>query len=212
MMQVISLNIGKSIEVEWKSKLIKTTIYKYPVLGKRKVNFLSIDGDNQTDLVNHGGLDKAVYSYSSEYYEVWKQYIQRDNWNFGLFGENLTTKGLLDNEVKIGNIYKIGTTFLQAIQPRFPCKKLNVRFKMNNMVKLFNELKMNGIYFRVIKEGEIQSGDMIELVSESDYKITILDVVECRATKGNNQEKLNQILKIPFLPQELKNEFEGYLK
>jgi MOSC domain-containing protein YiiM len=128
MMFIISLNIGKSIEVEWENKLIKTSIYKYPVYDKRKVNFLSIDGDNQTDLVNHGGLDKAVYSYSSEYYDVWKKNIQRDNWDFGLFGENLTTKGLLDNEVKIGNIYKIGTTVLQAVQPLFPCNKLNARF------------------------------------------------------------------------------------
>jgi MOSC domain-containing protein YiiM len=83
---------------------------------------------------------------------------------------------------------------------------------MNNMVKLFSELKMNGIYFRVIEEGEIQSDDMIELVAESDYKITILDIVECRATNGKDKEKLNQILKIAFLPHELKNEFECYLR
>lgn len=211
-MLVISLNIGNSIEIEWKNNLIKTSIYKYPVLGKRKVNFLSIEGDNQSDLINHGGLDKAVYSYSMEYYEVWKKNINFDFNDFGLFGENLTTKGLLDSEVKIGNIYKIGTTALQAIQPRFPCYKLNIRFGRDDMKNKFREMKMNGIYFKVIDEGEIETGDIIELIQESEFDVSVLDVVECRASKGKEQHKLNQILEIPFFPQDLKDEFTEWLK
>ncbi len=210
-MQLISLNIGKSIDVEWENKIISTSIYKSPVSGRRKVSAYSIDGDNQSDLKHHGGLDKAVYSYSIEYYEIWKNQIKRNDWDYGLFGENLTTQGLLDNEVKIGNIYKIGTAVLQAKQPRFPCYKLNIRFKMTDMAKKFGELKMNGIYFSVLEDGEIQSGDKIELIQESDYSITVSDVVECRATKGENQEKLNEMLKIPYLPQNLKDEFGAYL-
>jgi MOSC domain-containing protein YiiM len=211
-MTIISLNIGCSKEIEWKGKIFQTSIYKNPVNGKRKVTFNSIEGDNQSDLINHGGTNKAIYAYSLEYYEVWKDYIDIELNEFGLFGENLTTKGLLDSEVKIGNIYKVGTTFLQVIQPRFPCFKLNMRFNNDTMLKQFNALKMNGIYFRVIEEGELEAGDEFELIQESKFSITVLDVVECRASKGENQDKLKEILELPFIPDDLKDEFMVWLK
>jgi len=209
-MEIISLNVGVPEEVVRDGQKFLTSINKTPVFDKRKVSFMNVEGDIQSDLKVHGGRDKAVYSYSTEYYEEWKKIIQRNFWYYGLFGENLTTKGLLDKDVRIGNIYKIGSVILQAVQPRFPCYKLNYKFGLPNMAELFKDKRMNGIYFRVIEEGEMRVYDKIELLKESDYNVTILEVVECRATKGRNKEKLEEILKIPYLPVSLRMDFERF--
>ncbi|MDQ3193594.1 MAG: MOSC domain-containing protein, partial [Bacteroidota bacterium] len=125
---MISLNTGTPRHINWKGKILTTSIFKFPVAHRCKVSFLNIEGDEQADLRVHGGVDKAVYSYDAEYYDYWKQQITRKDWSPGLFGENLTTQGLTDDKVRIGNIYKIGTAKLRAVQPRFPCLKLNAKF------------------------------------------------------------------------------------
>lgn len=178
---IISLNIGKPLQIEWEGNTYTTSIFKSPINDRRKVTFQNIEGDEQSDLKNHGGRDKAVYSYSIEYYDFWKKIIQRDNWKYGIFGENLTTRGILDDEVKVGNIYRVGTAHLQAIQPRFPCFKLNIRFGMKNIAELFKLHKKHGIYYRVVKEGYIRAGDEFILIEESPGSVTIQDMVESRA-------------------------------
>ncbi|MDQ3021841.1 MAG: MOSC domain-containing protein [Bacteroidota bacterium] len=211
-MKVLSLNIGTPKEIEWLGKKITTSIFKKPVLGKHKVKFLTIEGDKQSDKKHHGGFDKAVYSYSIEYYDYWKKIIGREDWDPGLFGENLTTQNLKDDDAKIGNIYKIGTAMIMPVQPRFPCQTLCARFGMKEMIDKFYNSKRNGTYFRVIEEGYIEQGDEIDLIEESKYNVTIKDVVECKVTKGEDQTKLNQILEVPFIPNALKESFRMYLK
>jgi MOSC domain-containing protein YiiM len=211
-MKVISLNIGKAKTVKWKNATTKTAFWKTPVNEALQVSALTIVGDEQADPRFHGGENKALYAYDISHYEHWKKVLLRDDWQHGMFGENLSTEGLLDNEVKIGNIYQIGTAKLQVTQPRFPCMKLNMRFNDPFMVKLFTQQKRNGIYFKVVEEGTIQAGDTIKLIETSVYNISIADVVECYNNRGQNQQRVKEILAISYLPKMLKKDFEEFIE
>ncbi len=210
-MKILSVNTGSPREVIWNEQSYTTSIFKSPVTEPCQVSFYNIEGDQQSDLKNHGGRDKAVYAYPIQYYQHWKKLLTRSEWETGLFGENLTTDGLLDEEIRVGDIYQIGSVKLLAIQPRFPCYKLNIRFGMPDMVKRFFAEKMYGTYFRVVEEGELQATDPIALVERSPYPITIQDVVECYSSKEPNQETLQTILSVPFLPERLKTHFQNLL-
>jgi MOSC domain-containing protein YiiM len=209
-MKVVSLNTGKPQEIEWQGKVVRTSIFKSPVAGKRKVSFLNIEGDEQSDLRVHGGANKAVYAYDLSHYGHWKTILQRKEWNPGLFGENLTTEGLPDEMVCIGDVYRIGTAALQVVQPRFPCTKLNVRFGLSDMMEKFVAQKRNGIYFRVLEEGEIAGGDEITLIEPSPYRITVQDYVNNYYSKGSDRTVLQILLSIPFLPEGQRKAFEGF--
>jgi MOSC domain-containing protein YiiM len=209
-MKLISLNVGKPRDIEWNGKTIRTSIFKHPVDDKRHVFLQNIEGDEQADLRVHGGLNKAIYAYDVSHYEQWKKLLLRDDWRWGLFGENLTTEGLVDEEVCIGDVYEIGTAKLQVVQPRFPCMKLNVRFDRTDMIDLFMEQRRNGIYFKVVEEGFIQAGDEIKRIEASSYAVTIADYVHCYYEKGKPQHIRNTILSIPFLPESQRRVFEGF--
>jgi len=210
-MKLISLNVGRPQEKEWNGRLFITSIFKGPVSGKRKVSFLNIEGDEQADLRVHGGVNKAVYAYDLSHYEHWKKVLDRSELPYGLFGENLTTEGLLDTEAKIGDVYQIGTAKLQAVQPRFPCTKLNIRFSLPDMMEQFMEQKRNGIYFKVIEEGAIEAGDEIRLIEASPYHVTVQAYVDNYYTRGSDRSVLNTILSIPFLPEGQRRAFETFL-
>jgi MOSC domain-containing protein YiiM len=210
-MKIVSLNIGRPQEKQWIGKIVLTSIFKKSVPDRRKVSFTNIEGDEQADLRVHGGINKAVYAYDISHYKHWKNILQRNDWNYGLFGENLTTEGLRDDEVRIGNIYKIGTAKLQAIQPRFPCIKINIRFGLPDMIERFINEKKNGIYFKVIEEGDVQENDSIHLIEESLHKATIQDFVECYYSKGADKAILKEILAIPYLPERKRHAFEIFL-
>lgn len=210
-MNVISLNVGKPQDQEWNGKTIRTSIFKVPVSERRKVCFLGIEGDEQSDLRVHGGINKAVYAYDLSHYSHWKNIIHRESWNNGLFGENLTTKGLLDEKVRIGDVYQVGSAIVQVVQPRFPCTKLNIRFNLPDMMEKFIEQKRNGIYFKVLEEGFVQAGDNINLIEQSPYAVTVQAYVDCYYAKGSNRAVLNTILSIPFLPENQRKAFESFL-
>jgi MOSC domain-containing protein YiiM len=210
-MQLISLNVGTPQEKLWMEKPVLTSIFKKPVTNQRKVSFLNIEGDEQSDLRVHGGVDKAVYAYDVSHYDHWKTVLPREDWSFGLFGENLTTSGLPDDEVRIGNIYQAGTAKLQVIQPRFPCVKINIRFGLPDMIERFMEQKRSGIYFRVVEEGAIQVNNAISLVETSPYPVTVQDYTDCYYSKGANREVLHTLLSIPYLPRRQRLAFESFL-
>jgi MOSC domain-containing protein YiiM len=159
----------------------------------------------------HGGINKAVYAYDVSHYKHWKNILQRDEWNYGLFGENLTTEGLRDDEVRIGSIYKAGSAKLQAIQPRFPCIKINIRFGLPDMIERFINEKKNGIYFKVIEEGDVQANDTITLVEESPHEVTIQGFVESYYSKGKDKSMVKKILAIPYLPESKRQAFQNFL-
>jgi MOSC domain-containing protein YiiM len=210
-MKVVSLNVGRLQEKEWNEKTVRTSIFKSPVKGKRHVSFLNIEGDEQADLRVHGGINKAVYAYDLSHYEHWKTILHREQWEPGLFGENLTTEGLLDEVVKIGDVYQIGTAKLQVVQPRFPCTKLNVRFGLPDMMERFMEQGRNGIYFRVVEEGEIEAGDEIKLIEPSPFAVTIQAYVNNYYSRGSDRILLKTILSIPFLPEGQRRAFESFV-
>lgn len=210
-MKLVSLNVGKPQNLEWNGKTVCTGIFKKPVSGSRKVSFLNVEGDAQADLRVHGGVNKAVYAYDVSHYEQWKSLLQRDDWTPGLFGENLTTDGLLDAAVKIGDVYQIGSVHLQAVQPRFPCTKLNVRFGLPDMTERFTQHKRNGIYFRVIREGMLAAGDEIRLLQASRFDVTVQQYVDCYYAKGKDRAVVDTVLSVPFLPESQRKAFESFV-
>lgn len=210
-MKLLSLNVGKPKDLEWNGKAVRTGIFKKPVSGSRKVSFLNIEGDEQADLRVHGGVNKAVYAYDVSHYEHWKSLLRRDDWTPGLFGENLTTDGLLDSEVKIGDVYRIGSVQLQAVQPRFPCTKLNVRFGLPDMMERFAVQRRNGIYFSVAEEGSLSAGDEIRLIHPSPFDVTVQQYVNCYYAKEKDRRMVDAVLSIPFLPERQRKAFEAFL-
>jgi len=177
-MQVISINVGLPREVEWRNEIVQTSIFKEPVTGRVRVDRLNIEGDRQSDLTVHGGVEKAVYVYPSEHYEFWRKELPNFDLPWGAFGENLTTSGLVEDDVRIGDRFAIGSAELVVTQPRMPCFKLTIRFGRADMIKRFYRSRRSGFYFAVAKEGEIEAGDGIVLLSRDDDAITIVEAAE----------------------------------
>ena len=208
-MNVLSVNVGTPTTITWGGRTFETSIYKYPINDRLSVTTLNLTGDAQADLTVHGGLDKAVYAYDAIHYTFWQQQLPvRTDWSPGLFGENLTTTGLRDDEVRIGDVFRIGTVLLRSVQPRFPCFKLNARFDDRLMAKKFSDAVRCGIYFRVVEEGHIRVGDTIELVEEAAEGVTIRDVAAWYFGKTTDPDALQQLTELRYLPKRLKNQFK----
>jgi MOSC domain-containing protein YiiM len=206
-MKVISVNVGLPIKVNFGREVVTTGIFKNPIKQRVKLNKLNFEGDKQADLTVHGGIDKAVYAYPSEHYEFWKKEIKDFEYSWGTFGENLTTEGLLENEVNIGDQFKIGSAKVIATQPRMPCYKLGVRFGRMDIVRRFMASERSGIYFKVAQEGEIGVNDKIELIKSDKNRVTIHDIVRLQITDGRNLEMMNRAIKTKDLPAGWRNYF-----
>ncbi len=175
-MKLISVNVGLPREVEWRGRTVRTSIWKTPIDGRVRVGRLNLEGDRQSDLSVHGGAEKAVYVYPSEHYAYWGRELPSMDLPWGAFGENLTTEGLLEDAVKIGDRLRIGSAELVVTQPRMPCYKLGVRFGREDMVKRFLKSGRTGFYLAVLREGEVGSGDPIELTQRDDHDVTVADI------------------------------------
>lgn len=211
-MHLASLNIAQPRTVEWDGALLTTSIFKIPVDHGCRVTFLGIEGDTQSDRHHHGGPDKAVYAYDLDHYRHWKTVLDWQDWAPGLFGENLTTEGLIDRDVLIGDLYRIGSVLLRVVQPRFPCTRLNARFGMGDMIRRFNEQRRHGIYFRVEQEGVLTAGDGIALVERSPHGISVEDVAVCYLSEGRDRSMGEAIIGVPFLPEVLRRRFSSFLE
>jgi MOSC domain-containing protein YiiM len=174
-MKVLSLNLGLPRYVEWGDQIVRTSIFKEPVTGRMRVDRLNIEGDRQSDLTVHGGVEKAVYVYPAEHYALWRQELPGADLPWGAFGENLTTTGLAEDDVRIGDRFAIGSAELVVTQPRTPCFKLTIRFGRADMIKRFYRSGRSGFYLAVAKEGEIEAGDEISLLNRDAGAITIAD-------------------------------------
>jgi MOSC domain-containing protein YiiM len=170
---VVSVNVGKAGKVHGQDRNVTTGIFKEPVAGRVKVRRLGVEGDEQADPTVHGGPMKAVYAYPSEHYAYWKVELGREALPWGMFGENLTTQGLLENSVRIGDEFSIGTASMEITQPRFPCYKLGVKFETMEMVRRFQASGRCGFYLSVVKEGDLGAGDRIELIRRASSNPTI---------------------------------------
>lgn len=154
---------------------VSTGIFKLPIAGRVRVRTLGLQGDGQADLTVHGGPAKAVYSYPSEHYKYWQEQLGL-NLPYGMFGENLTTKCLLESSVHLGDRFQAGSAELTVSQPRFPCYKLGIKFGMMEMVKRFQESGKSGFYLAVAKEGEFEAGDTLNLISRNANNPTVAEV------------------------------------
>ena len=179
-MKVLSVNVGLPRLVEYRGEPVATGIYKEPVGGRVAVNEFNLEGDAQADLRVHGGYSKAVYVYPSEHYEFWRGELPEMDLPFGVFGENLTTEGLLETEVNVGDRFRIGTAEFVVTQPRQPCFKLGIRFNRNDIIKRFAKSRRSGFYLAIEKTGELGANDEIEFVSRESNQPSIAKIVRER--------------------------------
>src|ERR1700704_566606 len=156
-MEVVSVNVGMPREVTWKGMRVETGIFKDPVDGLVAVGKLNLAGDKQADLTVHGGLAKAVYAYPVEHYEYWKEELPKVSFGWGKFGENLTTRGLSEDHLFIGDQLKVGSAILMVTQPRLPCYKLALKFNRDDMIKRFLASGRSGFYLSVVLEGVVSA-------------------------------------------------------
>lgn len=174
--EILCVCVGLPITVVSQGREVVTGIFKKPVQGTIKLRKLNLDGDAQADLTVHGGPDKAVYSYSAEHYPWWREQMPDFDFEYGQFGENLTTQNMLESDVCIGDEFQVGTAVIKASQPRLPCYKLGVRFGRNDVIKRFMQSGFSGIYFSVVQEGELSVGDRIEFLRSDGHGINVRDV------------------------------------
>lgn len=177
-MKIVSVNAAQSVKVEWQGKELKTSIFKKPLSGPQLINHLGLVKDTQSDPKHHGGLKRAVYAYDSSAYGYWHSKIAPKLIRYGLFGENLTTEGLKDDTICVGNIYQIGKVILQAIEPRIPCYKLNIALDRNDAMELFYKKAIYGTYFSVIETGPVEAGMKIQLLEKSTCEISISTIAQ----------------------------------
>jgi len=209
-MRVLSVNVGLPRELEWNGKIVRTSIFKQPVTGRVRVARLNVEGDQQSDLTVHGGPEKAVYAYPSEHYPFWRGELAKMDLAWGVFGENFTTTGLLEETLHIGDRVRIGSAEFVVTQPRMPCFKLGIRFNRSDMVKRFLQSGRTGFYFAVLREGEVGAGDSIELLEKDKNNIPVADVVNLyRGTA--NQELLRRVSELPSLPNSWREYFRKRL-
>ena len=207
----MSVNVGLPREVAWQGRMVRTSIWKEPVSGPVRVTALNIEGDRQSDLSVHGGRDKAVYVYPGEHYDFWRRELERPDLAPGAFGENLTTEGILEEEIRIGDRLQVGSVEFEVVQPRTPCYKLGIRFGRDDMIRRFLASGRSGLYLAVIREGTLAHGDAIDLVSAAEHDVTVADVAASFATGGEDQNLLRRVIAVPTLPPGLKDHFEGLL-
>lgn len=175
-MELISVNVGMPRIVEWHDKRIETSIFKEPVSGRVQVNRLNLAGDRQADLTVHGGAEKAVYVYPVEHTAFWRSELPDLEFPHGAFGENLTTRGLTESTVYIGDRLRIGSAEFVVTQPRMPCYKLAIRFHRPDMVKRFMRSGRTGFYLAVTQEGQVGAGDTITFIERSPERISVAEV------------------------------------
>ncbi|MGE5848609.1 MAG: MOSC domain-containing protein [Candidatus Methylomirabilota bacterium] len=182
-MKLVSVNVGLPREVLSKGKMVKTGIFKEPVAGRIWVRTLNLEGDRQADLSVHGGPSKAVYAYPSEHYGYWRQELPGMDLPWGMFGENFTTEGLREDQVNIGDRFRIGSAEVMVTEPRLPCYKLGVKFGREDIVKRFLQSGRTGFYVAVLREGEVGAGDGIERIGRDGNSLTVPDITRLYVTK-----------------------------
>ena len=200
-MKVVSVNVGKPLEHEWRGQLVRTAIFKSPVEGPVDVRKLNLEGDGQADLTVHGGLDKAVYAYPHEHYLYWQTQLPGYPLALGNFGENLTIEGASEEAIHLGDQLQIGTALFTVTQPRSPCYKLGIRFSRDDMTKRFYESRRFGFYLRVLREGAVQAGAGLTVVSQDPNGVSVADVIRLFTGDSDDPALVGRALKVSTLPQ-----------
>jgi MOSC domain-containing protein YiiM len=208
-MKVTSLNVALPRLIQWKGETFPTGIFKQPVEGRVQLCTLNFDGDQQADLSVHGGPFKAVYGYPSEHYTPWRAELPGIAMDWGMFGENLTTEGLSEPDVFIGDVYRVGTARLRVTQPRTPCFKLAAKFQRDDMLKRFLVSGRSGFYFAVEQEGDVAAGDGFELVERDADSMSIAQINDLYTHRDRDIEGLRMASQLPGLPEAWRRHFRG---
>ncbi len=207
-MKVISVNLGLPREVMWKGRTVTTGIFKEPVAGRVRIRRLNLDGDKQADLSVHGGPEKAVYLYPVEHYAYWRNDLPEMELPWGMFGENLTTEGLVEEAVNIGDRLRVGTVEVVVTQPRMPCQKLAIKFDRPDIIKRFLASGRTGFYFRVLQEGEVGAGDAIEQISRDENDLSVADITRLYAHAKDDVATLQRAVRHKVLPTDWREYFQ----
>jgi MOSC domain-containing protein YiiM len=198
--KLLSVNVGMPRDAVWRGEVVRTGIFKSPVSGRVAMRGDNLDGDAQADLSVHGGVDKAVYGYPSEHYGYWCEWLGKDALPWGAFGENLTTEGLLEGDVCIGDRFAIGSALLEVSQPRIPCHKLAMRHERADLPKHFLASGRSGFYFRIARAGEVAAGDAIERVVSDPQRLRVADV-QTLARGAGDPELMRRAVEHPALAE-----------
>jgi ferredoxin-NADP reductase/MOSC domain-containing protein YiiM len=209
--RLLSLNVGVPREVEWEGKTVRTAIWKEPVAGPRMVRRINIDGDDQADRLAHGGEHRAVFVYQIDSYRYWERELGRDDFTYGQFGENFTVEGLADDEVCIGDRYRVGGALFEVTQPRVTCYRVGIRMANPAMPSLLVAHHRPGFYLRVLEEGEVQAGDAIVKVADGPERLTIAQVDALLYLPGKSRDLLERALRVPALSEGWKGSFRELL-
>ncbi len=211
-MRVLSVNVGRAAVLSWRRETLRSAIGKQPVAGGVRAGPLGLAGDEQADLSVHGGPDKAVYLYPHEHYAFWRSELPGSELPLGVFGENLTTSGLVDAEIHIGDRLRIGSAELAVTQPRMPCSKLAARFGRADIVKRFQHSGRTGFYLRVLRAGDLRAGDSIELLGRAADSIAIAEIVRLHLRRDLSAAELGRLAALPGLSQAWRSDFEARLQ
>jgi len=211
-MRIVSINVGGPREVVAEERMVRTSIFKDPVSGPVRVSKLNLEGDAQSDLSVHGGVDKAVYAYPSEHYPFWREQLPDAELLWGAFGENLTTEGLSEKTVQIGDRLNVGSAVFVVTQPRLPCFKLGIRFGRSDMVKRFLKSGRTGFYLAVIQEGQITAGDAIEWLPTEEPSISVSDVARLYTAENPEPKLLHRASELAALSEGWREHFRSRLQ
>ncbi|MEV4453614.1 MOSC and FAD-binding oxidoreductase domain-containing protein [Streptomyces mirabilis] len=199
MATLLSVNVGRPKDVRWRDRTVHTGAWKHPVDGPRMVRRLNIDGDGQGDLQGHGGEQRAVLVYQTQSYAYWRKVLERDDLEFGQFGENFTVDGLADDEVCIGDRYRIGEAEFEVTQPRVTCYRVGMRLNEPRMASLLVAHHRPGFYLRVIAEGRVRAGDPITRTRTGRGSLTVADTDALLYLPDPDPAKLRAALTIEAL-------------
>jgi MOSC domain-containing protein YiiM len=206
-MKVLSISVGTPREIEWNGKKVLTSIFKSPIAGPVHARTLNLDGDAQSDLTVHGGVDKAIYVYPSEHYPFWREQLGGIDLPPGSFGENLTTEGLLEDAVSIGDKFRVGSAEFMVTQPRMPCFKLGIRFGRSDMIKRFLNSRRSGFYVSVLKEGELAPGQSIERIERGEPVVAVADITDLYIDHHADADRLRRASELDALPESWREYF-----
>ena len=211
-MKLVSVNVRLPREVKWKGRVVTTGIFKEPVAGDVRVRTLNLDGDRQADLSVHGGPDKAVYLYPSEHYDYWHGELPGVELPWGMFGENLTSAGLSEEEVHIGDRFRVGSSEMEVSQPRMPCYKLAVKFGRDDILKRFLASGRTGFYLRVLAEGQLATGAVIAPIKRASASVPVAEIARLYRDGTDNADVLRRVAAIEALADGWRDYFRGRLE
>ncbi len=211
-MKVISTNLGQPKTIQWKGKSIQTGIYKKEVVAGIFLSKFGVIGDSVMNTKVHGGIDKSCYLFSTDHYEFWRKQYPNLDWEWGMFGENLSIKDLDETKIAIGDIIQIGEAIVEVSQPRLPCFKLGVKFKSQAVLKQYLNTTHTGAYVRVLKEGKVSKEDDIYLLEQQRDSLSLAQVYSIFGANKKDKSLIDKALTLDSLSESIKKDLVRFRK